>query len=128
MKEEKDLTILFVTHNMGVVAETCDSMAVFYAGKVVEQGTVRDVFHNPKHPYTRGLLATLPHSGSRGKDLAIIPGTVPSGFLEIPGCPFASRCQYVMGICRKQQPAWIEVKKRTIGSSHEVSCFLYGPN
>ena len=125
LKEEKGLTILFVTHNMGVVAETCDSVAVFYAGKVVEQGTVRDIFHSPKHPYTQGLLATLPHPGSRGKDLATIPGVVPSGFTDIPGCPFATRCRYVMEICREQQPPWTEFKNGSIGFSHKVVCFLH---
>jgi peptide/nickel transport system ATP-binding protein len=125
LKEEKGLTILFVTHNMGVVAETCDSVAVFYAGKVVEQGTVRDIFHNPKHPYTQGLLATLPHPGSRGKDLATIPGVVPSGFTDIPGCPFATRCRYFMEICREQQPPWTEFKNGSIGFSHKVVCFLH---
>jgi len=125
LKEEKGLTILFVTHNMGVVAETCDSVAVFYAGKVVEQGTVRDIFHSPKHPYTQGLLATLPHPGSRGKDLATIPGVVPSGFEDIPGCPFASRCRYVMDICHEQQPIWTEVKNGSTDFSHKVVCFLH---
>jgi oligopeptide/dipeptide ABC transporter ATP-binding protein len=125
LKEEKGLTILFITHNMGVVAETCDSVAVFYAGKVVEQGTVRDIFHSPKHPYTQGLLATLPHPGSRGKDLATIPGVVPSGFTDIPGCPFATRCRYVMEICREQQPPWTEFKNGSIGFSHKVVCFLH---
>jgi oligopeptide/dipeptide ABC transporter ATP-binding protein len=125
LKEEKGLTILFVTHNMGVVAETCDSVAVFYAGKVVEQGTVRDIFHSPKHPYTRGLLATLPHPGSRGKDLATIAGVVPSGLTEIRGCPFASRCPQVMSICRQQPPAWTEMENATSGFNHRVACFLY---
>jgi len=125
LKEEKELTILLVTHNMGVVAETCDSVAVFYAGKVVEQGTVRNIFHNPKHPYTQGLLATLPHPGSRGKDLSTIPGVVPSGFADIPGCPFASRCGYVMEICREQQPTWTEIENESIGFSHKVLCFLH---
>ncbi|MFC1876657.1 ABC transporter ATP-binding protein [Thermodesulfobacteriota bacterium] len=125
LKEEKGLTILFVTHNMGVVAETCDSVAVIYAGKVVEQGTVRDIFHSPKHPYTQGLLATLPHPGSRGKDLATIPGVVPSGFEDIPGCPFASRCRYVMDICHEQQPKWTEVKNGSTDFSHKVVCFLH---
>lgn len=124
LKEEKGLTILLVTHNMGVVAETCDSVAVFYAGKVVEQGTVRDIFHNPKHPYTQGLLSTLPHPGSRGKDLATIPGVVPSGFVDVPGCPFASRCQYVMEICREKQPLWTEIENGSNGFSQKVACFL----
>ena len=125
LKEDKGLTILFVTHNMGVVAETCDSVAVFYAGKVVEQGAVRDIFHNPKHPYTQGLLATLPHTGSRGKDLATIVGVVPSGFLEIEGCPFASRCPHAMKICRQQPPAWTEFENRENSFTHKIACFLY---
>jgi oligopeptide/dipeptide ABC transporter ATP-binding protein len=124
LKEEKGLTILFVTHNMGVVAETCDSVAVIYAGKVVEQGTVRDIFHSPKHPYTQGLLATLPHPGSRGKDLATIAGVVPSGLTEIRGCPFASRCPQVMNICRQQPPAWTELENGKNRFTHKVACFL----
>jgi len=125
LKEEKGLTILFVTHNMGVIAETCDSVAVFYAGKVVEQGTVRDIFHSPKHPYTQGLLATLPHPGSRGKDLATIAGIVPGGLTEIPGCPFASRCEHVMDICRRKPPAWTQLGNAASGFIHRVACFLY---
>lgn len=125
LKEEKGLTILFVTHNMGVVAETCDSVAVFYAGKVVEQGTVRDIFYNAKHPYTQGLLATLPHPGSRGKELATIAGSVPSGLAEITGCPFASRCPQVMRICRQNPPAWTEFENGKSGFTHKVACFLH---
>ena len=125
LKEEKGLTILFVTHNMGVVAETCDSVAVFYAGKVVEQGTVRDIFYNAKHPYTQGLLATLPHPGSRGKELATIAGSVPSGLAEITGCPFASRCPQVMRICRQKPPAWTELENGKSGFTHKVACFLH---
>ena len=125
LQKEKGLTILFVTHNMGVVSEMCDNVAVFYAGKVVEQGSVHDIFHNPKHPYTRGLLATLPHPGSRGKDLATIAGMVPSGLVEIPGCPFASRCRQVMGICRQRPPAWTQLETATSGFIHRVACFLY---
>lgn len=125
LKEEKGLTILFVTHNMSVVAETCDTMAVFYAGKVVEQGTVRDIFHNPKHPYTQGLLATLPHPGTRGKNLATIPGLVPGGLMEIQGCLFASRCQNVMDICHEKHPLWTEIKGESSGPSHKVMCFLH---
>ena len=125
LQKDKGLTILFVTHNMGVVSEMCDSVAVFYAGKVVEQGGVHDIFHDPKHPYTRGLLATLPHPGSRGKDLATIPGMVPSGLTEIPGCPFAERCRHVMEICRRQPPAWTRLESGANSFTHQVACFLY---
>lgn len=125
LKKEKGLTILFVTHNMGVVTETCDNVAVFYAGKVVEQGNVRDIFHSPKHPYTQGLLATLPHPGSRGQDLATIAGVVPSGLADIRGCPFASRCPQAMDICRQQAPLWTEFKKGKSSFRHKVACFLY---
>jgi oligopeptide/dipeptide ABC transporter ATP-binding protein len=100
-------------------------VAVFYAGKVVEQGTVRDIFHSPKHPYTQGLLATLPHPGSRGKDLATIAGVVPSGLIELRGCPFASRCEHVMEICRQKPPAWTQLGNATSGFNHRVACFLY---
>jgi oligopeptide/dipeptide ABC transporter ATP-binding protein len=125
LQKEKGLTILFVTHNMGVVSEMCDSVAVFYAGKVVEQGGVHDIFHDPKHPYTRGLLATLPHPGSRGKDLATIPGMVPSGLTEITGCLFATRCRHVMEVCRQQPPAWTQLENGANSFIHRVACFLY---
>ena len=125
LQKENELTILLITHNMGIIAETCDNVAVFYAGKVVERGTVRDIFHNAQHPYTQGLLAALPHPGSRGEDLATIPGVVPGGLTEILGCSFASRCQHVMEICYQRQPSWAEFEGGTNSFTHDVACFLH---
>lgn len=120
LQEERGLTIMLITHDMGVVAKICHHVALFYAGRVVEQGPVREIFKNTKHPYSQGLLTTLPHPASRGGDLNVIPGSVPSGFTPLPGCAFASRCQHVMNICQEQFPPWCEFEK-----GHQAACFLY---
>ncbi|MEM7345180.1 MAG: ABC transporter ATP-binding protein [Chloroflexota bacterium] len=120
LQEEKGVTIILITHDMGVVAETCDRMAVFYAGRVVEIGTATDIFNSPQHPYTQGLLAALPHANSRGHDLKVIPGMVPSGYLKSPGCAFASRCESVMDICHETVPPFIQFE-----AGHQALCHLY---
>ena len=120
LRDEKGVTIILITHDMGVVAETCDWVAVFYAGRVVETGAVRDIFHSPKHPYTQGLLAALPHANSRGSELKVIPGSVPSGYHQMPGCAFASRCEFVMDKCHESVPPFAE-----FGAGHRALCYLY---
>lgn len=125
LQEDRNLTIMLITHDMGVVAETCREMAVFYAGQVVEKGHVRDIFHNPQHPYTQGLLSTLPQAGSRGKDLVVIEGAVPSGTTLIAGCGFASRCPKRMEICDQQRPSMTFFSDKNDGIRHEAACFLY---
>ena len=120
LRDEKGVTIILITHDMGVVAETCDEMAVFYAGRVVETGSAENIFNNPKHPYTQGLLAALPHISSRGHDLKVIPGSVPSGFDRSPGCSFAARCEHVIDICHKTIPSFA-----TFEGSHQALCHLY---
>ncbi|MEM7111080.1 MAG: ABC transporter ATP-binding protein [Chloroflexota bacterium] len=120
LRDEKGVTIILITHDMGVVAETCDKMAVFYAGRVVESGVASDIFNNPKHPYTQGLLAALPHANSRGDDLQVIPGSVPSGFAQTAGCAFASRCEHVMDVCHNTLPSFIE-----FDNQHQAACYLY---
>ena len=120
LQKKEGLTIMLITHNMGVVAEMCDRVAVLYAGRVVEQGTVRDIFHQPKHPYTQGLLTTFPKPGSRGHKLNTIPGSVPDGLKPLQGCAFASRCQHVMPICKQELPPLTEYKP-----GHQTACFLY---
>ena len=120
LRDDKGVTIILITHDMGVVAETCDEMAVFYAGRVVETGTADTVFNNPQHPYTQGLLAALPHTSSRGQDLKVIPGSVPSGFDRSPGCPFAARCEHVIDICHTEMPSFAKFE-----GSHQALCHLY---
>jgi len=119
MKREFDLSLLLITHDLGVIAETADRVAVMYAGRIVEQGPVRDIFRNPKHPYTRGLLASIP-GGSAGSRLKAIEGTVPNlGHLP-PGCSFAPRCSERMAVCDSAFPA-----VTPIDGTHDVRCYLY---
>ncbi|MEM7533986.1 MAG: ABC transporter ATP-binding protein [Chloroflexota bacterium] len=120
LRSEKGVAIILITHDMGVVAETCDEMAVFYAGRVVEIGSAENIFNDPKHPYTQGLLAALPHTSSRGHDLKVIPGSVPSGFDRSPGCAFADRCEHVMEHCRQSPPPFT-----TFSNGHKALCHLY---
>lgn len=126
IRDKKGVTIIFITHDMGVVAETCDEVAVFYAGRVVEEGSAESIFHTPQHPYTQGLLAALPHTNSRGHDLTVIPGSVPSGFDQAIGCAFADRCPHVMTICHDTEPPPITVGTAHVDNAHTAHCHLYG--
>ena len=114
----RDLSMLFVTHDFGVVAQLCDTVTVMYAGQTVETGPVREVLDAPKHPYTRMLLACHP---DRAKDLAGIPGAVPSPLRPPPGCRFHTRCPEARAICSAARPLAVDV-----GQAHEVACVLYG--
>jgi peptide/nickel transport system ATP-binding protein len=119
MKREFDLSLLLITHDLGVIAETADRVAVMYAGRIVEQGPVREIFRNPKHPYTRGLLASIPGDRAGGR-LRAIEGTVPS-LASLPrGCSFTPRCAERMAICDEAFPAAADV-----GADHTVRCHLY---
>jgi oligopeptide/dipeptide ABC transporter ATP-binding protein len=110
--------ILYITHDLGVVAQVCDRVAVMYAGNVVETAGVFEIFESPLHPYTRALLESIPRPGKAFKS---IPGIVPSLINPISGCRFRDRCSYAMEICRKVKPPFDEVKK-----DHFVACYLYG--
>jgi oligopeptide transport system ATP-binding protein len=121
LQADFDSSILLITHNLGVVSQMADEVAVMYLGKVVEHAPVRELFHNPLHPYSVGLLNSVPVLGRKGKKVLVpIQGMVPSPIDEIPGCPFAPRCPKVMEICTNQQPTLREVKP-----GHVVSCWLY---
>ena len=113
--------MILITHDMGVVAEMADHVMVMYAGKSVEYGTAEDIFDHPKHPYTMGLLNSIPKLGSGQEEhLYTIEGTVP-GLDEMPeGCRFCTRCQHATEQCRKKDPGMREV------DGHMVRCFLYG--
>jgi oligopeptide/dipeptide ABC transporter ATP-binding protein len=115
---ERSLSMLFVTHDFGVVAQLCDTVTVMYAGQTVETGPVREVLEAPKHPYTRLLLACHP---DRAKELSGIPGAVPSPLRPPSGCRFHTRCPEARAICSTDRPAAVEV-----GPSHDASCVLYG--
>ena len=120
MKQQFDLSLLLITHDLGVIAETADRVAVMYAGRIVEQGTVRELFHQPKHPYTRGLLASIP-GGDAGGRLRAIDGTVPNLASLPPGCSFAPRCGDRMDVCATAFPL-----STVIGDEHSVRCYLHG--
>jgi len=114
-------SIIIITHNLGVVSQLADHVAVMYLGKVVEYADVEEVFHHPLHPYTVGLLNSVPVFGKKsGQVLVPIKGMVPSPMSEIRGCAFAARCPRVMPICREQPPAL-----REVAPDHRVSCLLY---
>jgi oligopeptide/dipeptide ABC transporter ATP-binding protein len=112
LKDDFDLTMLLITHDLGVVAEVADRVAVMYAGRIVEQAPAREMFYNARHPYTEGLLRSVPRlteEGMRQRRLETIEGTVPS-LLQLPrGCKFAPRCPYVIEECTEAEPALLEV-------------------
>ena len=120
LKKELDMGIIFITHNMGVVAKMADRIAVMYAGQVIESGSAEDVFYRPKHPYTWGLIGSMPSLvGEVPERLFSIPGTPPDLFAPPAGCGFASRCQYCMKACMNNLPPEFEVSE-----GHKVRCWL----
>jgi oligopeptide/dipeptide ABC transporter ATP-binding protein len=117
---EIDLTVLMITHNIGVVAQLCNRIAVMYAGNVVESGPTAEVLRNPKHPYTQGLLRAIPNETIERGDLLGVPGSVPSLLTPPPGCRFAPRCPHARERCHTAMPSTIPV-----APEHEVACVLY---
>ena len=119
MKRTFDLSLLLITHDLGVIAEVADRVAVMYAGRIVESGPVRAIFRAPAHPYTRGLLASIP-CGRAGERLVAIDGTVPNLASLPPGCAFAPRCSSRLPECERSVPADVAV-----GDGHHVRCVLH---
>lgn len=119
LQKKFDLSIVLITHNLGVVAQVCDRMAVLYAGSVAEISPTYFVYEKPHHPYSQGLLAAIPRPASRGQRMVAIPGTVPSNPGEVLGCPFAPRCSNVFDRCLQEKPPL-----KSVGESHESACFL----
>jgi len=119
LQKDMGTAIAFITHDLGVVSEMCDHVLVLYCGEVVEKANIDDVFHNPKHPYTEGLMSTLPKFDQPGK-LATIPGTVPPAGKYPSGCVFEPRCPYATEKCRECKPPLVQ-----LDSEHAVRCFRY---
>jgi oligopeptide/dipeptide ABC transporter ATP-binding protein len=122
LRQKTDMAILLITHNLGIVAQYADHVAVMYAGKVVEKASVEEIFESPAHPYTQGLLNSLP-KGEPGHRLEAIPGTVPHPAYIPEGCAFHPRCPQVMPHCKKLLPPEFAVSD---SKNHKAVCWLYG--
>ncbi|WP_100374071.1 ABC transporter ATP-binding protein [Bacillus sp. FJAT-45037] len=120
LNKEQGTAIMMITHDLGVVAEICDRVIVMYAGKVVEEGDVRTILKEPKHPYTKGLIKSLPKIHEKEQRLYSIPGSVPKPGTILQGCRFMARCESAFARCQVEDPDLIEES-----SGHQVRCFLY---
>lgn len=125
LKDKMNTAIMLITHDLGVVAQMADDVIVMYSGKVVESAEVKELYGNPKHPYTQGLLESIPDLKSEKKRLNSIEGVVPNP-MELPkGCYFAPRCKYAMDKCWQEEPGVYFIDKEKNGEMHQVKCFLY---
>ncbi|MDO3680889.1 ABC transporter ATP-binding protein [Paenibacillus ehimensis] len=120
LKDENDMSIMLITHDLGVVAEMCDRVIVMYAGRVVEEGNVLDIFDDPQHPYTKGLIHSVPKLRQNHRRLESIPGNVPDLTNMPAGCKFAPRCSAVMDICREREPELVQT-----AGGRKCRCWLY---
>jgi peptide/nickel transport system ATP-binding protein len=120
LRERMHLSILFITHNLGIAAEVGDKVIVMYAGKLVEEAPANELVQNPLHPYTKGLLDCVPRAHMKYARLRHIPGTLPDLRNPPPGCPFHERCQAVRSVCKEREPDMVEVSR-----GHRVACHLY---
>ena len=120
LQKKNHMGIIFITHNLGVVAEVCDKVSVMYAGKMVEQGPVDDIFYKPGHPYTMGLLRSMPRVDAESYERLIPIEGSPVDMLNPPeGCPFAPRCEHAMKVCLQKMPPYVE-----LGDNHRAACWL----
>lgn len=122
LKRKLKNSVLFITHSLGVIYELCDRVAVMYSGNIVEYGTVQNIFKNPQHPYTQGLMSAIPRvtQESRKQELSIIPGMVPNLIFPPSGCRFHPRCDHAMEICRTINPELVEMPNKV-----QVACHLF---
>ncbi|GHS95493.1 dipeptide/oligopeptide/nickel ABC transporter ATP-binding protein [Synergistales bacterium] len=120
LKEKHDTSMIMITHDLGIVAEVCDEVAVMYTGRVVEQGTLEDIFERTMHPYTEGLFNSLPNIADRQAMLKPIRGLMPDPTEQPKGCPFASRCDYASPECESEHPVL-----RYVSDTHKVACSAY---
>jgi oligopeptide/dipeptide ABC transporter ATP-binding protein len=121
LMEKVKTSVLLITHDLAVACQVADRVAVMYAGDIVEAADVYDLFSNPLHPYTQGLLSCLPVGSKDETDLRPIPGSVADLRTSIIGCKFTARCPYAMAVCSEKKPRFIEIKQ-----NHEVACYLHG--
>jgi oligopeptide transport system ATP-binding protein len=123
LQEQLGMSIILITHDLGVVAHTAHRVAVMYGGKIVETGTLREIFYNPQMPYTWGLLSSIPlPTADRSQDLVPIPGSPPDMLDPPKGCPFTPRCPYSMRICAEEMPGYT-----TFSAEHKAACWLHHP-
>ena len=120
LKKKINASIIFITHDLGVIAEMSDRVMVMYAGKAVEVASTIDIFKNPKHPYTIGLIGSKPDMSTESTRLNVIPGNVPDLSNLPPGCPFSPRCDKSMDICKREFP-----DEKILDGEHRISCWLY---
>ena len=120
LRDETGTAIAFITHDLGVVSEMCDRAIVLYCGEIMEEASTEELFRNPMHPYTEGLLNALPKPGQRDGKLYVIPGTVPPAGKFPKGCVFAPRCKYATDKCHAEKP-----ESKVVGEGHAVRCFRY---
>jgi len=121
LKEKLNLSVIMITHDLSIISETCEKLAVMYAGNLVELGDVVTMFKKPLHPYTQGLISAFPDIKEKKRKMESIPGSPPNLLKPPPGCRFHPRCKYAMEICRKEPPQLKEVEK-----GHFVACHLIG--
>jgi oligopeptide transport system ATP-binding protein len=120
IRQKLNMAVIWITHDLGVVAEIAQRVLVMYAGFIVEEAAVDDIFEDPRHPYTQALLAALPRVDQRrDKRLRSIPGAPPNLLVEPVGCPFASRCEMVIDRCRMEMPPLIQVS-----TNHQAACWI----
>jgi len=120
LQKNLNLSMILVTHDLSILSEICNSIAVMYAGKIVEYGPTLEVYEDPQHPYTKGLLAATPSIKGTRRRLKSIPGTPPDLLNPPPGCRFHSRCPYAKDICRKEEPPLVKVGEKRVVACHEV--------
>lgn len=120
LKASYETSVIMITHDLGVIAETCEDVIVFYAGQIVEEAGIEDLFHNTAHPYTKGLINAVRSLGDKSKELFTIPGTVPVAGEFGKGCRFADRCDVSLPICKSKAPKLIEISE-----GHKCMCWLY---
>ncbi|MCQ6562292.1 ABC transporter ATP-binding protein [Paenibacillus mendelii] len=120
IQRKNKMSLIFITHDLGVLSKMADRVMVMYGGRVIESAPMKELYENPKHPYTQGLWKAIPGSAKGEKRLYNIPGTVPDPKDKIKGCRFATRCQFAESRCRESEPPLLKT-----GDNREIACFLY---